>query len=156
MKNEAEYCTCIVKSLNEVGVGFKIPDSTGTWATSKRCFDIIGRINAHPAYIEAKFNKSMSAFNLARIEPHQATYLDEFAKIPNAVCIIALGVQAGRGDVRSYLFDWRDLSDLYKKGFSIHSKYLEQLPYNKISKGLFDFYNIIKKEDLQKVYGEEL
>lgn len=157
MKNEAEFCTCIVKSLNEVGIGYKIPDPTTDFgSTSKRCFDIIGRIDNKPVYCEAKFNKSMSAFNTNRIEPHQSFYLDEFQKVQDSLCLIALGVRVGRGDIRAYLFNWNDLSDLYKKGFSIHAKYLEKLSYNEIHKGLFTFNNIITIDDLKKVYGGEL
>ena len=45
MRNEAQYCTSIVKSLNAVGdLGWKIPDSSGNWATSIRVFDIMGSI----------------------------------------------------------------------------------------------------------------
>lgn len=158
MKKESEYCSCIVKSLNESGnLGFKIPDPTGQFSqTIKRCFDIIGRIDNKPLYIEAKFNKEPSAFNLNRIEEHQCFFLDEFAKIPDAVCLIALGVQWGRGDLRSFLFEWRDLSYLYKKGFSFHKKELEKLPYNKVSKGVFDFNNIINKETIVSIYGGDI
>lgn len=157
MRSEAEYCTCIVKSLNEIGTGYKIPDPSSDYGTtSKRCFDIIGRIKNQPVYCEAKFNKSMCAFNLNRIEEHQARYLDEFLKVKDSLCYIALGVQVSRGDCRSYIFDWKDLSELYKKGFSIHAKYLEKLPYNKVHKGLFSFDNIITIVDLKNVYGGEL
>ena len=76
MRSEAQYCTCIVKSLNSIGdLAYKIPDASGNWATSIRVFDIMGRKDNKPLYLEAKFNKDPSAFNLNRIEDHQAYYL---------------------------------------------------------------------------------
>ena len=157
MVNEAQYCTCIVNSLNATGdLGWKIPDASGNWCTSIRVFDIMGRKDNKPLYLEAKFNKEPSAFNFNRIEEHQAYYLDEFAKIPDAVCYVALGVKWARGDTRSFIFEWRDISALYKKGFSIHKKELEKLPYNKVSKDLFTFDNIITKETLVSIYGDSI
>lgn len=157
MRSEAQYCTCIVKSFNERGdLAWKIPDPHGDFVSSLRVFDIMGRQDNKPMYLEAKFNKDPSAFNLNRIEEHQAYYLDEFAKIPDAYCYVALGVQWGRGDCRSFIFDWRDLSALYKKGFSIHKKELEKLPYNPVKKEIFQLDNIINKETLISIYGENL
>lgn len=157
MRNEAQYCTSIVKSLNSVGdLAYKIPDASGNWATSIRVFDIMGRKDNKPLYLEAKFNKDPSAFNFGRIEPHQAYYLDEFAKIPDAVCYVALGVQWKRGETRSYIFEWRDISQLYHKGFSIHKKELEKLPFNLIKKEVFSFDNIITKDILISIYGESI
>ena len=101
MTTEAEYCSVIMHALNEAGVGYKIPqpDPSGQFAaTIKRCFDIIGRIGCHPVYLEAKFNKKMAACSMKRVEEHQASYLDEFAKIPNAMCFLAWGIQVARGD----------------------------------------------------------
>ena len=155
MKTEAEYCSVIIHSLNEAGIGYKIPDPTGQFAaTIKRCFDIIGRIDDYPAYIEAKFNKSMSACSMKRVEEHQAFYLDEFSKVPNAKCYLAWGIQVARGDCRSYIFDWRAVSELYKKQHSFHIKHLEKLPYNEIHKGIFKFENIITKEDIINACGD--
>lgn len=116
----------------------------------------MGRKDNKPLYLEAKFNKDPSAFNFNRIEDHQAYYLDEFAKIPDAICYIALGVQWKRGETRSFIFDWRDISILYHKGFSIHKKELEKLPYNLIKKDVFTFDNIITKETLVSIYGDSI
>jgi hypothetical protein len=157
MRNEAQYCTSIVKSLNAAGdLGWKIPDPHGDFVSSLRVFDIMGRKDNKPLYIEAKFNKDPSAFNFKRIEPHQSYYLDEFAKIPDAVCYVALGVQWKRGETRSYIFEWRDISQLYHKGFSIHKKELEKLPFNLIKKEVFSFDNIITKDVLISIYGESI
>lgn len=158
MKKESEFCTCIVKSLNQVGIGYKIQDPNSNFSsTTVRCFDIIGRINDRAVYCEAKFNKIMSAFNLfSRIEDHQAYFLDEFSQVKDSLCYIALGVNYARADIRAYIFDWRDLRELYQKKFSIHAKYLEKLSYNKIHKGIFSFDNIITKQDLINIYGESI
>ena len=37
---------------------------------------------------------------------------------------------------------------LFEKGFSIHLKKLNTLPFNKIEKGVFNFDNIIEYKDL--------
>ena len=154
MKKESEFCSVIVKSLD---IGYKIPDPTGQFAkTIKRCFDIMGAHNfhgvkehLHPVYIEAKFNKMMSAFNLNRIEDHQAYYLSRFNDVAGAKCFVILGVYAGRGDLRAYVFDWNALRPLYEQKKSIYAKVLKELPYNEVHKGVFKFDKIIAKEDLK-------
>lgn len=157
MKNEAEYCTCIVHSLNEIGLGWKIPDPSGDFAfTIKRAFDLMGRIDkdghSYPVYIEAKYSKDAGAFSLKRIEEHQGWYLSQFSKIDNSLCYIAFGCSYGRGDVRSFIFDWKSIKPLFEAGFSIHKKYLDKLPYNKIKKDKFAFDNIITEKELCEVY----
>ena len=154
MKKESEFCSVIVKSLD---IGYKIPDPTGMYAkTIKRCFDIMGAHHfhgfkeyLHPVYIEAKFNKMMSAFNLNRIEDHQAYYLSRFNDVAGAKCFVILGVYAGRGDLRAYVFDWNALRPLYEHKKSIYAKVLKELPYNEVHKGVFKFDKIIAKEDLK-------
>lgn len=158
--NEAQFCTIIVNSA-ENGTLYKIPDASGNYsATSKRCCDIIGSLYKNnkfvPVYIEAKFNKEMSAFSLKRIEDHQAAHLSEWNKIENAQCYIILGVKAKRADTRAYIFEWSCLAPLYKNGFSIHKKYLEKLPYNKVSKQLFTWDNIINNNIMKEVYQEDI
>src|SRR5574344_18958 len=147
---ENGFCTIIVNSMH---MGYKIPDPTGMYAmTTKRCCDIIGNLEnngiINAAYIEAKYNKEMSAFNLNRIEPHQAYYLTEFGKASNSICYIILGVHVSRGDLRAYIFDWKDLKPFYDNKASIHAKLLQLLPYNEIHKEKFEFTNIIHKQNL--------
>lgn len=74
--NEAELCTIIVKSGTLL---YKIPDPTGLYnRTIKRPCDIIGGLEFngkyYPAFIEAKYMNTLRAFNLNRIEPHQADF----------------------------------------------------------------------------------
>ena len=97
---------------------------------------------------EAKFLKTYSAFNFNRIEEHQNFYLTEYQK-SGVKSFVIVGVNCGRADIRVFVFDWNEkFSELYKNGFSIHKKYLEKLPYNKVSKGVFKFENIIKYDEL--------
>lgn len=157
MSNEASFCTIIVNSLEKYGLGYKIPDPSGNYAqTSIRCCDIIGRMYDKALYIEAKYNKDLAAFNLNRIEDHQAKYLNDFGKITNAITFIILGVHAGHGDTRAYIFDWNSIKPLYEKGFSFHAKELGLLPYNEVHKSLFDFENIITKKEIIEIYGEDV
>lgn len=151
MKNEAEFCTVVKNSMIN---GFKIPDPSDMFnATSKRCFDGIGTlmIDDKLTFVcwEAKYLKSMSAFNFNRIEEHQNYYLTEFHKAESIKSYLIVGVNCGRADIRVFVFDWNEkFSELYKNGFSIHKKYLEKMPYNKVSKGIFKFENIVKYDEL--------
>ena len=155
MRYESEFCTTIVKSMH---LGYKIPDESSNFASSsKRCFDIIGSHSFNssaevPVYIEAKFNKSLSAFNLKRIEEHQSFYLSEFNKIENARCFIILGVYVKRGDLRAYIFNWSDLKPYYDNKKSIHAKALAMLPYNSVIKNHFSFDNIITDKELSLIF----
>lgn len=158
MKSEAEFCTIVKNSLIN---GFKIPDATGNFASSiQRCFDGIGMLNIDDKYFftcwEAKFMKSMGAFSLKAVEPHQDAYLRAYAECENIQTLVILGIDLDRNDKRAYVFDWNQLSELYQVGFSFHKKYLMEMPYNQIKKGKFEFNNIINKETIKKVYGKSL
>lgn len=151
--NEAELCTIIVKSGTLL---YKIPDPTGLYnRTIKRPCDIIGGLEFngkyYPAFIEAKYMNTLRAFNLNRIEPHQADFLTNWNKIEGARCFIILGVSVKRGDNRVYIFDWKSLCPIYKS-FSIHKKYLSLLPYNPIQKKRFSWNTIITTEILENTY----
>lgn len=161
MWNEARFCTTIVHSLNK---GYKIPDESGFQygaKTSIRCFDGIGMQEVdgelHFVCWEAKALKQMSAFNFNHIREWQNDYLTEYSHAKGVISYIILGVDCGRGDKRAYVFKWDDsMSSLYKKGFSIHKKELEKLPYNLIKKDVFTFDNIITKETLVSIYGDSI
>ena len=157
MKSEAELCTVIVKSFT---YGYKIPDESGFQYgahTGIRCFDGIATQmladGLHFICWEAKYLKSPGAFSFKRIEPHQNFNLIEFRKAKEVLSYVIVGIDYGRADKRVFVFDWtEDFSNLYKIGFSIHLKELEKLPYNKISKGTFNFDNIITYDMLKKLY----
>lgn len=104
---------------------------------------------------EAKWLKSMSAFNFKRVEPHQDYFIRAHRKAKGVLGYVIVGIDVGRADKRAYIFDWNeDFGKLYQQGFSIHAKYLEKLPYNKISKGIFEFKEIITIETLKKLYND--
>ena len=143
--------------------GFKIPqpDPSGKFSsTSQRCFDGIGVLNIDDKYFftcwEAKFLKSLCAFSLKMVEPHQDAYLRAYAECENIKTLVILGVDIDRNDKRAYIFDWKQLSPLYQIGFSFHKKFLDILPYNQIKKGKFEFNNIIDKETIKNVYGKSV
>ena len=150
MKNEAEFCNVVKKSMI---CSYKIPDPSGVYAnTIKRSFDGIGMllINNELKFVcwEAKFLKKPQAFNFNRIEKHQSFYLKEYSK-SNVLCFVIVGIDYGRADKRVLIFKWdEDMDALFEKGFSIHLKKLNTLPFNKIEKGAFNFDNIIEYKDL--------
>lgn len=154
MKNEAEFCTVVKHSLID---GFKIPDPTNAFnMTSQRAFDGIGTlmINSELRFVcwEAKFLKKPMAFNFNRIEEQQSYYLAQYSHAKSIISYVIVGVDYGRNDKRVFIFNWDDsMAELYKKGFSIHLKNLNKLPYNKISKSAFSFENIIYYKDLQEL-----
>ena len=142
--------------------GFKIPDASGQFAaTIKRAYDGIGLIEKngelHFCCWEAKWLKDLSAFNFKRVEEHQDYFIRAHRKAVGVLGYVIVGVDAGRSDKRAYIFDWNeDFGKLYQKGFSIHAKQLDQLPYNPIVKGTFFFDKVITIDDLKKLYGDRL
>lgn len=154
MKNEAEFCSVVKKSLVH---GFKIPDPTGQFAmTIARAFDGIGAIERedglHFVCWEAKHIKGLSAFNFGRIETHQDMWLRRYNECVGVECYVMLGVSVSRGDNRAYIFRWdENMGTLYANKYSIHKKFLEKLPYNEIHNGTFELKNIITYDDLTKL-----
>jgi penicillin-binding protein-related factor A (putative recombinase) len=107
MNNEASVCTIFKNSLllsNEVM--HKIPDPSSNYSsTTQRPFDMFGSWQGKPLYVECKFMNKMQSFNLQTIQDHQIDNLCNFKKrILNAESWIVLGVHAGRGDNRIYVF----------------------------------------------------
>jgi hypothetical protein len=145
---EKDLNSGIVRSLSW---GFKIPDPPGIVATkaTKRPFDLFGILAFHNEYkivfIESKYSKTLSSFNLKRIETHQAENLTKLSdsNISNVLCLIAYGCHVARGDTRLFLFDWKALKSRYECQHNILKKELETLPYNSMKKGVFDIQNII-------------
>ncbi|MCQ2209185.1 MAG: hypothetical protein MJZ34_02725 [Paludibacteraceae bacterium] len=165
MKNESEFCTIVKNSLSN---GYKIPDPSSQFSsTTLRCFDGIGQLpenfvipGGNPGVMrfvcwEAKHLKKMQSFSFKRVEEHQDKYLSIYGKSQGVVSLLIVGVDAGPRDKRAYVFDYMDCGiDLYKAAFSIHMKYLKQLPFNKITKKLFTFENIIHWSDIENVYNK--
>lgn len=163
MKNEAEVCSIITRSFEYF---VKIPDPNANYTqTSIRCFDGIGMLkestlieNGSDKYSfvcwEAKHLKGLQAFSFQRVEKHQDYYLSEYSKCDNVYSLLLVGVSVARGDNRIYIFDYNDCGhEMFKAKWSIHKQFLERLPYNKISKGIFNIDHIIRWPDLQKAYS---
>lgn len=166
MKNEAEVCSIITRSFKFL---VKIPDPNSNYTqTSIRCFDGIGMLkesdlieNGKDKYSfvcwEAKHLKGLQAFSFQRVEDHQDYYLSEYSKCDNVYSLLLVGVSVARGDNRIYVFDYKDCGhDMFKVKWSIHKQYLEKLPYNKITKGIFSLKNIIRWPDIRKAYNSPL
>ena len=53
----------------------------------------------------------MGAFPFSKIEPHQNFFLNEYNKCMGVISYVILGVNAGRGDQRMYVFEWNDFME---------------------------------------------
>lgn len=151
-------------------VGYKIPDPNSSYKKAvKRPFDGIGMLTEKELYNtdseekvfvcwEAKLLKKMSAFSMKLVEPHQNDYLSAYSEAKNVQSLLIVGMDCSRTDKRVYIFDWNTIKkfNLYGKGFSIYSKYLEKLPYSEVKKDTFKFSSdcIINENAFNKVYGD--
>ena len=114
-------------------------------SATSRCFDGFGILEQKPMYWESKFSQKLQAFNLQRLEPHQAKALSDIINIlPTALCLVIYAVHVGRGDTRIYIFDWNYLRQRYDEKRNVLKKELELLPYNPVKKGVVNFTHIIK------------
>jgi penicillin-binding protein-related factor A (putative recombinase) len=160
---EKDINTIIAKSLNVIGK--KISDggkgSKGRFSQNPCDGFGVHEINGTKknVYFESKFNSKMKAFNVNRIEPHQANALDKFSQGEGSLCVVPLGVHAKRNDLRIYLFLWSLLRDHYyssetivyeniiyyipHKEKTITKKVLEILPYEKVKNGVIPFKTFI-------------
>lgn len=158
---ENDFNSVVRNSLFE---GFKIPDTyfnTGG-KTGKSPFDGLGIYREEigeetvysPLYWESKYNREAGAFNLNRVEEHQAVALSRYGLIKNAKVWLIYGVNVARNDHRVYVFDWRAVEALYLNGHSFHMKHLDKLPHNYIKKSLTTFDKIVTRADIVDVFGE--
>ena len=159
MNSEAEVCRILANSLN---TGYKIPDATSNFGqTVIRPFDGIGMIEKedglHFLCWEAKYLPKMMAFSFKRVEPHQHAYLKEYSKAIGVESFLFVGVKFGRGKNYVFMFDYASVNMLYEKQISIHAKYLMQLPFMEVHKGLvnIDLDNLITLDKIKEVYGDE-
>lgn len=179
--SEKDINTMVKNSLASAGgFCFKIadPPKSAAMSAQKNPFDGFGVVDASvmkcegfvkkylagdvhryvPVYWESKFLSELSAFSLKRIEEHQAYYLNWCMKLPDSMVLVPLGVYHARGDMRVYLFEWSALSPLYAKGFSIHKKFLEKLPFNQVTikTKTFSLDHVIMAKELVDVYGIDI
>ncbi len=138
MTSESEVCTILRNSfIKQSHYLFKIPDpSTNFSQTIKRDFDMLGRYNEKPVYMEVKYLNGLQSFNLKRIEDHQYKALLEFKKVKDSLCLIALGVHAKFGDNRIYIWDIDYIFNRSIKFQNILLKELKEMPYYTIKKNL--------------------
>lgn len=79
----------------------------------KSCVDYLGRYKGTPVAIEAKHEEGTRiAFN--RVEPHQAAYLDDFCKDPQAVGIVIVSFSLRRFFAVPWVF-WKAARDAWNQ-----------------------------------------
>lgn len=79
----------------------------------KSCVDYLGRYKGTPVAIEAKHEEGARiAFN--RVEPHQAAYLDDFCKDPQAVGIVIVSFSLRRFFAVPWVF-WKAARDAWNQ-----------------------------------------
>lgn len=142
MKNERELDRVLRASLD---IGYKIPDIAKGSMQDKRPFDIFGVFDHKPWYIEGKFLKEPSAFNFSHFEDHQDDWLMKFHKeLPDAVCVLLIGVVFGRGDIRVFALDIEEAHQRKAEGRSIYKKEFETRPYVRLMKGKVDYHGVLE------------
>ena len=159
MKNEAELNGILVKSLNQQGWAYKIPDqvSLTTGFGAPKPFDIIGIYRdikgvGHPLYAESKLIKQPSAFNFNRLEDHQIENLLKCQKLlPNALVLFLVCVDFGRAEKRVYFY--KNMQYLYErkqnKRSILKKEFEEASNYTIIRHGLINFEEILKGESYE-------
>lgn len=141
MTNESEACTILKNSIIAYGgLCYKIPDPSSMYTkTIQRPFDMIGAINNRPLYAEVKYMNGLKSFDLSRIEEHQLTSLTDYSHIPDAICLIILGINAGRGDKRFYFFkDMAEIKNRRDSKSNFLKKDLSAMFYCPVKKNLID------------------
>lgn len=154
MKNEAEFNGIVVKSLNQSGWAYKVPDqvSLTTGFGAPKPFDIVGiykDINGvgRPVYIESKFLHRVESFNFSRLEDHQIEALSKCQNLlgENALVLLLICVDFGRAEKRVYFYkDMKELQQRKNEKKSILKKEFESSQnFTIIKKGLINFEDIL-------------
>lgn len=140
MKSEAEVCTIIKNSFIAQGhYLYKIPDPSSTFsATIKRDFDLVGRYEQRPIYMEVKYLNELRSFNLKSLEEHQIKALMEYTKIPSALCLVGLGVNVSRCYKIIYFWNINDILIRIKEERNFLKKELESIPHYTITNKLIN------------------
>ncbi len=111
--NEKDLNRILVKSINEIGFGYKISDEAANYyGTSKKPFDIIGVTNKFMIFGESKLIKGgLYAFNFKKIESHQIVALSKIKQslqilsYQNAHTVISVGFWKSREFFYVMFFD---------------------------------------------------
>lgn len=155
MKNEAEFNGIVVKSLNQSGWAYKVPDQVSlvTGYGAPKPFDIVGIYRnltgeGMPVYIESKFLHRVESFNFSRLENHQ---LEALLKCQNllgekALVLLLICVDFGRAEKRVFFYkDMKEIENRKNNKKSILKKEFESSNnYTTIKKGLINFEDILK------------
>lgn len=148
--NESDVNRIFSRSLDW---GYKIPDPPKAVATNsgQRPFDGFGRLDDKILFWEGKYLKGLKSFNLKAIQDHQIANLKAL-EMKNTFTYIVLGIYAGRGDFRFYLFDFNYVYKRFLEERNFKKKELDKLPYviphGKGKDRIIDILpnNIIKKD----------
>ena len=150
---ESDFNSIVVKSLNEKGFGYKIPDtfSVYTQQRNKAPYDLFGYYDGKFICCESKWLQKPQSFPFTRLEDHQIENLIkayEFLGV-NAISLFLIGIDFGRNDKR--VFYWKN-EDLYiirdrknKKENILKKEFENRQNYIKIQKNLIDIDMIVRK-----------
>jgi hypothetical protein len=165
---ERDINTIVARSLNVIGKKISDGGRGSKGKFTQNPFDGFGihEIDGKKknVYFESKFNNKMKAFNVNRIEEHQADALDKFSEGEGSLCVVPLGIHVSRGDLRIYLFLWAALQERYysestieyenvtyhipSESKTITKKCLETLSYEEVKNGKIPFQTFIKKGEV--------
>lgn len=154
MKNEAEFNGIVVKSLNQSGWAYKVPDQVSliTGFGAPKPFDIVGiykdkKGEGRPVYIESKFLPRVESFNFSRLEDHQIEALSKCQNLlgDKALVLLLICVDFGRAEKRVYFYkDMKEIGDRKRNKKNILKKEFESTNnYTTIKKGLINFEDIL-------------
>jgi recombination protein U len=80
----------------------------------KSCVDYLGRYKGTPVAVEAKHTQN-DRILFSRVEPHQAEYMDDFCKDPEAVGIVLVSFKLQRFFAVPWQF-WKQARDAWEAG----------------------------------------
>lgn len=80
----------------------------------KSCVDYLGRYKGTPVAVEAKHTEN-DRILFSRVEPHQAEYMDDFCKDPEAVGIVLVSFKLQRFFAVPWQF-WKQARDAWEAG----------------------------------------
>ncbi|MCD8308917.1 MAG: Holliday junction resolvase RecU [Clostridia bacterium] len=79
----------------------------------KSCVDYLGRYKGTPVAVEAKHEEG-KRISFSRVEPHQAAYLDDFTREPNAVGLVIVSFSLRRFFAVPWVF-WKTAREAWEK-----------------------------------------
>jgi recombination protein U len=112
---QADGTACVHKVPTEF---IPLRDGTGRVVNAKverkSCVDYLGRYKGTPVAIEAKHTES-DRIQFSRVEPHQADYMDDFCKHPEAIGIVLVSFKLQRFYAVPWQF-WKAARDAWESG----------------------------------------